>query len=81
MTPPLEVVPRRRFLLLLIVVLPLGGCDVILDLLHNAADHSALKRNVTPEDVANASAFLASSLSSGITGQTLFVDGGYNIWG
>jgi enoyl-[acyl-carrier protein] reductase I len=36
---------------------------------------------VTQEEVANAAAFLASSLSSGITGQTLFVDAGYNIWG
>ncbi|MCF6296979.1 MAG: SDR family oxidoreductase, partial [Flavobacteriaceae bacterium] len=35
-----------------------------------------LKRGGSPEDVANACVFLASSLSSYITGQTLNVDGG-----
>ncbi|WP_213523438.1 3-oxoacyl-[acyl-carrier-protein] reductase [Nonlabens sp.] len=35
-----------------------------------------LKRGGTPEDVANACVFLASDLSSYITGQTLHVDGG-----
>ena len=35
-----------------------------------------LKRGGTPEDVANACVFLASELSSYITGQTLNVDGG-----
>lgn len=35
-----------------------------------------LKRGGTPEDVANACVFLASDLSSYITGQTLNVDGG-----
>jgi NAD(P)-dependent dehydrogenase (short-subunit alcohol dehydrogenase family) len=36
----------------------------------------ALKRMVTPEEVANAVVFLASPLSSGITGVTLPVDAG-----
>ena len=35
-----------------------------------------LKRGGTPEDIANACVFLASDLSSYITGQTLSVDGG-----
>lgn len=35
-----------------------------------------LKRGGTPEDVANAAVFLASDLSSYITGQTIQVDGG-----
>jgi 3-oxoacyl-[acyl-carrier protein] reductase len=35
-----------------------------------------LKRGGTPEDIANACVFLASDLSSYITGQTLHVDGG-----
>lgn len=42
---------------------------------------SPLKRNVTQEDVANASLFFLSPLSSGVTGQTLFVDAGYSIMG
>ena len=58
-----------------------SGIKDFLDLLHTAEEKSALKRNITPGEVANTVAFLASDLSSGITGQTLFVDGGFNIWG
>ena len=39
-------------------------------------DAIPLKRGGTPEDIANACVFLASDLSSYITGQTLSVDGG-----
>jgi 3-oxoacyl-[acyl-carrier protein] reductase len=39
-------------------------------------DAIPLKRGGTPEDVANACVFLASDMSSYITGQTLSVDGG-----
>jgi len=37
-----------------------------------------LRRNVTIEEVGNAAAFLCSDLASGISGEILFVDGGYN---
>lgn len=37
-----------------------------------------LKRNVTIEDVGKAAAFLCSDLASGITGEILYVDGGYS---
>jgi enoyl-[acyl-carrier protein] reductase I len=40
-----------------------------------------LKRNVTIEEVGNAAAFLCSDLASGITGEIMYVDGGYNIIG
>ncbi len=50
-------------------------------MLSQAADASALKRNVTIEEVGNAAAFLCSDLASGITGETLYVDAGYNIMG
>lgn len=40
-----------------------------------------LKRNVTIEEVGNAAAFLCSDLASGITGEILYVDAGYNIIG
>jgi 3-oxoacyl-[acyl-carrier protein] reductase len=39
-------------------------------------DAIPLKRGGTPEDVANLCVFLASDMSSYITGQTLNVDGG-----
>ncbi|MHB1106999.1 MAG: 3-oxoacyl-[acyl-carrier-protein] reductase [Lutibacter sp.] len=39
-------------------------------------DAIPLKRGGTPEDIANACVFLASEMSSYITGQTLSVDGG-----
>ena len=37
-----------------------------------------LKRNVSLEDVGNAAAFLCSDLAAGITGEILYVDGGYS---
>lgn len=43
------------------------------------AKHAALRRNVTIEEVGNASAFLCSDLASGITGEITYVDGGMNI--
>lgn len=58
-----------------------SGIKDFLDLLHNAAEKSALGRNITQEEVAGVAAFLGSSASSGMTGQILYVDGGYNIWG
>ena len=41
-------------------------------------DAIPLKRGGSPEDIANACVFLASDMSSYITGQTLSVDGGMN---
>ena len=45
------------------------------------ADRSPLKRNITHEEVAHASTFLLSDLSSGITGAIIPVDSGYGIMG
>ncbi|KTD50228.1 enoyl-ACP reductase [Legionella quinlivanii] len=42
------------------------------------ANTTPLKRNVTAEEVGNTAAFLASSLSSGITGEVIHVDAGYH---
>ncbi len=41
--------------------------------------HAPLRRALTIEDVGGAAAYLLSDLSSGVTGETHFVDAGYNI--
>ncbi len=42
-------------------------------------EHNApLRRNVTIDEVGNAAAFLSSDLASGITGEVMYVDGGFN---
>ena len=46
------------------------------DLLANAAQKSPLKRLVTLEEISNLCAFLCSDAASGMTGQTIYVDGG-----
>ncbi len=51
------------------------------EMLAKGEQASPLKKNVTIEEVGNAAAFLCSDLASGITGEILYVDGGYNIVG
>jgi enoyl-[acyl-carrier protein] reductase I len=43
--------------------------------------NSPLKHNTTTQEVAKCALYLASDLSSGTTGQTIYVDSGYNIVG
>jgi enoyl-[acyl-carrier protein] reductase I len=50
-------------------------------MLGHVAETAPLRRNVTLEDVGNAAAFLCSDLAAGITGEILYVDGGYNTVG
>ncbi len=45
------------------------------------ADVAPLRSNITPEDVGGAAVYLASDLSKAVTGETLYVDGGFNILG
>jgi enoyl-[acyl-carrier protein] reductase I len=40
--------------------------------------NTPLRRNVTIQEVGNAAAFLCSDLASGISGEILYVDGGFN---
>lgn len=42
-------------------------------------NYSPLKKNTTIEEIGNVAAFLSSDLSSGITGQVLYVDSGFSI--
>lgn len=53
----------------------------ILDMIHHVEEIAPLKRTVTQTEVGNTAAFLCSDLSTGITGQILYVDSGYSIMG
>jgi enoyl-[acyl-carrier protein] reductase I len=53
----------------------------ILDMIHHVEQVAPLHRTVTQLEVGNTAAFLCSDLSSGITGQILYVDAGYEIMG
>ena len=53
----------------------------ILDMIHHVEEVAPLRRTVTQQEVGNAAAFLSSDLASGITGQVLYVDAGYEIMG
>jgi enoyl-[acyl-carrier protein] reductase I len=50
-------------------------------MLKHHAERAPLRRNVEPREVGNTAVFLCSSLSSGITGEVIYVDCGYNIMG
>jgi enoyl-[acyl-carrier protein] reductase I len=45
------------------------------------AERAPLKRNIESAEVGDAALYLASDLSTGITGETIYVDCGYNIMG
>ncbi|MEM0980420.1 MAG: enoyl-ACP reductase FabI [Cyanobacteria bacterium P01_H01_bin.58] len=53
----------------------------ILDMIHHVEAIAPLRRTVTQEEVGKTAAFLCSDLSSGVTGQIIYVDSGYNIMG
>jgi len=50
-------------------------------MLKNHAEHAPLKRNVDVKEVGDTALFLCSDLGTGITGETIYVDCGYNIMG
>lgn len=50
-------------------------------MLEHHRSKAPLKRNITLDDVGSAGLFLLSDLASGVTGETLHVDAGYNIMG
>lgn len=55
-----------------------GDFDVMLKLYSSM---SPMRRNITPEEVGTTGMFLLSSMSQGITGETLHVDAGFHIMG
>jgi enoyl-[acyl-carrier protein] reductase I len=56
----------------------IAGFKDILDMVETKAP---LRRNVTREDVAKTALYLLSDLSSGVTGEIVYVDSGYNVMG
>jgi enoyl-[acyl-carrier protein] reductase I len=57
------------------------GVSQLGEMLKSHAERSPLKRNVDPSEVGGTATFLLSPAGSGITGETLYVDCGYNIMG
>jgi len=57
------------------------GVKNMSSLLGYVGEKSPLKRNVQASEVGNTALFLVSDLASGITGETIYVDCGYNIMG
>jgi enoyl-[acyl-carrier protein] reductase I len=45
------------------------------------ADVAPLRANITPEDVGKTALYLASDLSSAVTGEVIYVDGGFSVMG
>ncbi len=64
-----------------IKTLAAAGIPGFRKMLGQVAQIAPLRRNVTPEDVGNAAAFLCSDLAAGITGEILYVDSGYSTVG
>jgi enoyl-[acyl-carrier protein] reductase I len=57
------------------------GVSGLGDMLKAHAERAPLKRNVDPAEVGGTATFLLSDAGSGITGETIYVDCGYNIMG
>jgi len=64
-----------------IKTLAASGISGFKTILARIEEKSPLKRNITGDDVANTSLYLCSELSSGVTGEVIYVDSGYNIVG
>lgn len=55
-----------------------GDIDAMFE---HQARKAPLRRNITGEEVGNTAVYLLSELSSGVTGEIIYVDAGYNIIG
>lgn len=64
-----------------IKTLAASGISGFRDLLSQVESKAPLRQNVTQADVGNTAVYLTSDLSSGVTGQTLYVDSGLSILG
>jgi enoyl-[acyl-carrier protein] reductase I len=61
-----------------IKTLAAAGIKSFRKMLEYNARQTPLRRNVTIDEVGNAAAFLCSDLASGISGEIMYVDGGFN---
>lgn len=57
------------------------GVSDFTTMLKHHASRAPLRRNVEAREVGNTALFLCSSMSSGITGEVIYVDCGYNVMG
>ena len=64
-----------------IATLAASGIASFGEMLLNCVAKSPMKRNITAEEVGKTALFLCSDLSSGITGQVIYVDAGYSSMG
>jgi enoyl-[acyl-carrier protein] reductase I len=64
-----------------IKTLSAAGIPGLRKMLSHVATTAPIRRNVTIDDVGNAAAFLCSDLAGGITGEVLYVDGGFHTVG
>jgi enoyl-[acyl-carrier protein] reductase I len=64
-----------------IKTLAAAGIGGFRKMLSRVAEIAPIRRNVTREDVGNAAAFLCSDLAAGVTGEILYVDGGFSTVG
>ena len=64
-----------------IKTLAASGIKSFRRMLAENARRAPLRRNVTTDEVGNAAAFMCSDMASGITGEIMYVDAGFNITG
>jgi enoyl-[acyl-carrier protein] reductase I len=64
-----------------IKTLAAAGISDFKKIFNHIAEHAPLRDNCTQEDVGKTAVYLASDLSSAVTGEVIYVDNGYNIMG
>ncbi len=57
------------------------GIGALGDMMKHHEERSPLHRNTEQDEVGKTAVYLASDLASGVTGETIYVDSGYNIMG
>lgn len=64
-----------------IKTLAAAGIPGFRKMLHYVGERAPLRRNIDQDDVGRTAVWLCSDLSSGVTGEIVYVDAGYNILG